>query len=161
MQIFVSICVCARLCQCCSLMFIGLLIVQLLICISQNSAFELGQGWFLCCTQTGLSFDVLFYLGCFREAPQLGALLKEMKDGLDVVRSKVQAITAKVKISSFAWAFEACCSPKHEHIFTFKLEKGKQRKRRVLYCICVFHCSFRMPVQKHQDTVTFLTNLTL
>ncbi|KAA8528374.1 hypothetical protein F0562_035729 [Nyssa sinensis] len=32
-----------------------------------------------------------------KEAPQLVMLLKEMKDGLDVVRSKVQALTAKVK----------------------------------------------------------------
>jgi hypothetical protein len=31
-----------------------------------------------------------------REAPQLAALLKEMKGGLDTVRSKVQALTAKV-----------------------------------------------------------------
>ncbi|KAG5543780.1 hypothetical protein RHGRI_016512 [Rhododendron griersonianum] len=39
-----------------------------------------------------------------REAPQLGALLKEMKDGLDVVRSKVQAITAKVKANHYPTA---------------------------------------------------------
>ncbi|KAG5543790.1 hypothetical protein RHGRI_016521 [Rhododendron griersonianum] len=43
-------------------------------------------------------------MGCFREAPQLGALLKEMKDGLDVVRSKVQAITAKVKANHYPTA---------------------------------------------------------
>lgn len=68
-----------------------------------------------------MSFDVWFYLGCFREAPQLAAVLKEMKDGLDKVRSKVQTITAKVEISPFVRAFEACCSPKYEHIFTFEL----------------------------------------
>ncbi|KAI8550233.1 hypothetical protein RHMOL_Rhmol06G0088500 [Rhododendron molle] len=39
-----------------------------------------------------------------KEAPQLGALLKEMKDGLDVVRSKVQAITAKVKANHYPTA---------------------------------------------------------
>lgn len=32
----------------------------------------------------------------FRESPQLVALLKEMKVGLDAVRSKVQALTVKV-----------------------------------------------------------------
>ncbi|KAJ6827597.1 neuroguidin [Iris pallida] len=32
-----------------------------------------------------------------RDAPQLVSLLKEMKDGLDAVRSKVQALTIKVK----------------------------------------------------------------
>ncbi|PON72634.1 hypothetical protein PanWU01x14_064000 [Parasponia andersonii] len=31
-----------------------------------------------------------------REAPQLATSLKEMKDGIDVVRRKVQALTAKV-----------------------------------------------------------------
>ncbi|PON38196.1 Sas10/Utp3/C1D, partial [Parasponia andersonii] len=35
------------------------------------------------------------------EAPQLVTLLKEMKDGLDAVRSKVQALTAKVKADQF------------------------------------------------------------
>ncbi|XP_058221219.1 uncharacterized protein LOC131331346 [Rhododendron vialii] len=39
-----------------------------------------------------------------QEAPQLGALLKEMKDGLDAVRSKVQAITAKVKANHYPTA---------------------------------------------------------
>ncbi|XP_058081190.1 uncharacterized protein LOC131229297 [Magnolia sinica] len=39
-----------------------------------------------------------------KEAPQLVALLKEMKDGLDVVRSKVQALTAKVKENHFPTA---------------------------------------------------------
>ncbi|XP_028547500.1 neuroguidin isoform X2 [Dendrobium catenatum] len=34
-----------------------------------------------------------------RETPQLVSLLKEMKDGLDTVRSKVQALTEKVKQS--------------------------------------------------------------
>lgn len=32
-----------------------------------------------------------------KEAPQLVALLKELKEGLDVVRSKIEALTAKVK----------------------------------------------------------------
>lgn len=32
----------------------------------------------------------------FRDSPQLVALLKEMKDGLDVVRSKVDVLTQKV-----------------------------------------------------------------
>ena len=32
----------------------------------------------------------------YREASQLVAVLKEMKEGLDAVRSKVQALTAKV-----------------------------------------------------------------
>lgn len=34
-----------------------------------------------------------------KESPQLATVLKEMKDGLDIVRSKVQALTAKVKES--------------------------------------------------------------
>lgn len=32
-----------------------------------------------------------------KEAPQLVAILKEMKDGLDAVRSKVEALTVKVR----------------------------------------------------------------
>ncbi|GLT60584.1 hypothetical protein SLA2020_333440 [Shorea laevis] len=36
-----------------------------------------------------------------KEAPQLAAVLKEMKAGLDVVTSKVQALTAKVKANNF------------------------------------------------------------
>ena len=32
----------------------------------------------------------------YREASQLAAVLKEMKEGLDAVRGKVQALTAKV-----------------------------------------------------------------
>ncbi|KAJ4963922.1 hypothetical protein NE237_023861 [Protea cynaroides] len=36
-----------------------------------------------------------------KEAPQLVSLLKEMKDGLDAVRSKVQALTTKVKEDNF------------------------------------------------------------
>jgi len=36
-----------------------------------------------------------------QEAPLLTALLKEMKDGLDTVRSKVQALTAKVKANHY------------------------------------------------------------
>ncbi|KAI3988690.1 hypothetical protein MKX01_027054 [Papaver californicum] len=36
-----------------------------------------------------------------KEAPQLCALLKEMKEGLDLVRSKVQALTLKVKENQF------------------------------------------------------------
>ncbi|XP_077233946.1 sas10/Utp3/C1D family [Tasmannia lanceolata] len=36
-----------------------------------------------------------------KEAPQLVALLKEMREGLDVVSSKVQALTAKVKANHF------------------------------------------------------------
>ncbi|XP_018468374.2 uncharacterized protein LOC108840055 isoform X1 [Raphanus sativus] len=39
-----------------------------------------------------------------REAPQLGSVLREMKEGLDVVRSKVEALTAKVKADSFPTA---------------------------------------------------------
>ncbi|KDP41500.1 hypothetical protein JCGZ_15907 [Jatropha curcas] len=39
-----------------------------------------------------------------KEAPQLAALLKEMKDGLDTVRNKVQALTAKVKANNFPTA---------------------------------------------------------
>jgi len=39
-----------------------------------------------------------------KEAPQLAALLKEMKGGLDTVRSKVQALTAKVKANQFPTA---------------------------------------------------------
>lgn len=39
-----------------------------------------------------------------RETPQLIALLKEMKDGLDVVRSKVQALTLKVKENQLSTA---------------------------------------------------------
>lgn len=31
-----------------------------------------------------------------REAPQLASVLREMKEGLDVVRNKVEALTAKV-----------------------------------------------------------------
>lgn len=36
--------------------------------------------------------------GSLREAPQLASVLREMKEGLDVVRSKVEALTAKVPI---------------------------------------------------------------
>ncbi|KAL0728273.1 hypothetical protein Bca4012_024366 [Brassica carinata] len=36
-----------------------------------------------------------------REAPPLASVLREMKEGLDVVRSKVEALTAKVKADSF------------------------------------------------------------
>lgn len=39
-----------------------------------------------------------------KEAPQLTALLKEMKDGLDAVRSKVEALTAKVKANQLPTA---------------------------------------------------------
>lgn len=39
----------------------------------------------------------LYFL--FRESPQLVAVLKEMKEGLDTVRIKVQALTAKVLCS--------------------------------------------------------------
>ncbi|XP_050227478.1 uncharacterized protein LOC126677047 [Mercurialis annua] len=39
-----------------------------------------------------------------KEAPQLAALLKEMKDGLDVVRIKIDALTAKVKANNFPTA---------------------------------------------------------
>ncbi|KAF3607317.1 hypothetical protein DY000_02044691, partial [Brassica cretica] len=38
------------------------------------------------------------------EAPQLATVLGEMKDGLDVVRSKVEALTAKVKADSYPTA---------------------------------------------------------
>ncbi|XP_048129865.1 neuroguidin [Rhodamnia argentea] len=36
-----------------------------------------------------------------KEAPQLAAVLKEMKEGLDTVKAKVQALTAKVKARQF------------------------------------------------------------
>ncbi|XP_010488071.1 PREDICTED: neuroguidin-like [Camelina sativa] len=36
-----------------------------------------------------------------KEAPQLASVLREMKNGLDVVRSKVEDLTAKVKANSF------------------------------------------------------------
>ncbi|KAL2529636.1 Sas10/Utp3/C1D family [Forsythia ovata] len=36
-----------------------------------------------------------------KEAPQLVAVLKEMKEGLDNVRTKIQALTAKVKAENF------------------------------------------------------------
>lgn len=39
-----------------------------------------------------------------RESPQLATVLKEMKDGLDAVRSKVQALTSKVKENHFPTA---------------------------------------------------------
>lgn len=35
-----------------------------------------------------------------RESPQLIAVLKEMKEGLDTVTNKIQALTAKVRVSS-------------------------------------------------------------
>ena len=35
---------------------------------------------------------------CVRDAPRLVAVLKEMKEGLDAVTNKVQALTAKVCI---------------------------------------------------------------
>ncbi|CAA7026269.1 unnamed protein product [Microthlaspi erraticum] len=35
------------------------------------------------------------------EAPQLASVLREMKEGLDVVRSKVETLTAKVKANSY------------------------------------------------------------
>lgn len=34
----------------------------------------------------------------FREGPRLVALLKEMKEGLDLVRSKVKVLTQKVYV---------------------------------------------------------------
>lgn len=39
-----------------------------------------------------------------KEAPQLAAVLREMKAGLDTVTSKVQALTAKVKANNFPTA---------------------------------------------------------
>ncbi|KAF5455965.1 hypothetical protein F2P56_025487 [Juglans regia] len=39
-----------------------------------------------------------------KEAPQLTAVLKEMKEGLDSVRSKVEALTTKVKSNQFPTA---------------------------------------------------------
>ncbi|KAL5559942.1 hypothetical protein UlMin_036153 [Ulmus minor] len=39
-----------------------------------------------------------------REAPQLVSVLKEMKDGLDAVRNKVEALTAKVRANQFPTA---------------------------------------------------------
>ncbi|KAG6775950.1 hypothetical protein POTOM_019452 [Populus tomentosa] len=36
-----------------------------------------------------------------KEAPQLATMLKEIKEGLDIVRNKVQALTAKVKTNNF------------------------------------------------------------
>ncbi|KAF8116245.1 hypothetical protein N665_0020s0097 [Sinapis alba] len=39
-----------------------------------------------------------------REAPQLASVLREMKEGLDVVRNKVEALTAKVKADSYPTA---------------------------------------------------------
>uniref|UniRef100_A0A2P2KKA8 Neuroguidin-B n=2 Tax=Rhizophora mucronata TaxID=61149 RepID=A0A2P2KKA8_RHIMU len=39
-----------------------------------------------------------------KEAPQLAAVLREMKDGLDAVRSKVEVLTAKVKANNFPTA---------------------------------------------------------
>lgn len=39
-----------------------------------------------------------------KEAPQLAAVLKEMKEGLDTVKAKVQALTAKVKARQFPTA---------------------------------------------------------
>ncbi|RDY00644.1 Neuroguidin, partial [Mucuna pruriens] len=38
------------------------------------------------------------------EAPQLAALLKEMKEGLDTVRRKIQSVTAKVKEGQYSTA---------------------------------------------------------
>lgn len=38
-----------------------------------------------------------YYCDGLREAPQLASVLREMKEGLDVVRSKVEALTAKVE----------------------------------------------------------------
>lgn len=39
---------------------------------------------------------IMDFLFLFREAPQLAAVLKEIKEGLDTVKAKVQALTAKV-----------------------------------------------------------------
>ena len=44
-------------------------------------------------------------LMCLREAPQLATVLREMKEGLDVVRSKVEALTAKVPSYNFTSFF--------------------------------------------------------
>lgn len=47
----------------------------------------------------------MFYFHCFyifREAPQLEAVLKEMKEGLDIVDIKVRALTAKVNLFLFS-----------------------------------------------------------
>lgn len=45
------------------------------------------------------------YCNCLREAPQLASVLREMKNVLDVVRSKVEALTALVRnlITYFCW----------------------------------------------------------
>ncbi|KAJ0230672.1 hypothetical protein HA466_0305420 [Hirschfeldia incana] len=39
-----------------------------------------------------------------REAPQLASVLREMKEGLDVARTKVEALSAKVKVDSYPTA---------------------------------------------------------
>lgn len=50
---------------------------------------------FVLTTDFPLLYDSMSIFGC-REAPQLVAVLKEMKEGLDAVRVKVQALTEKV-----------------------------------------------------------------
>lgn len=50
-------------------------------------------------SERGLFLIFFFFFNVdaiFRESPQLVTLLKEMKDGLDAVRSKIQALTVKV-----------------------------------------------------------------
>jgi hypothetical protein len=45
---------------------------------------------------TWSGYPIAFYFCRCREAPQLTALLKEMKEVLDAVRSKIEVLTAKV-----------------------------------------------------------------
>lgn len=52
-------------------------------------------------------FNQFIYCVC-REASQLAALLKEMKEGLDTVRRKIQSLTAKVGCTFFASSFTLC-----------------------------------------------------
>ncbi|TKY74418.1 Neuroguidin protein [Spatholobus suberectus] len=57
-----------------------------------------------CLHMRQLLFASNFLCCVFREAPRLAALLKEMKEGLDTVRRKIQSLTAKVKEGQYPTA---------------------------------------------------------
>lgn len=60
----------------------------------------------------GRLFSLFLYL-VYSEAPQLFALLKEMKEGLDSIRSKIQSLTVQV------WYHIICIKERSLLFFSF------------------------------------------